>query len=277
MLRIRAPESGVRDSPSKLIQLTALVASEHPVEGIGLSALTELIDVDRRTLRETFLPVLSQLHLVTPSAEYANLRPRSVRLYHRDTGIANAFADRDLNDVLRAEQKLEAALSKSVLFDHTIRLSNVLNDPRDPKRGVVKYWAGDSGEVDFIPKIDGRPIPIYWAGQTRVSELVATSDPPGGFQALESFLKSDAYEADRDDIKETSGSTGDRETRLSYVGNDDYHGDLNDDYVSDGQPPFGIILSADHGTREDPIRIEHPDNLPVPLIELPQWAYLRLG
>jgi predicted AAA+ superfamily ATPase len=279
MLRIRAPESGMRDSPSKLVQLSALVATEYPSDAIRFSAITDLLEVDRRTLRDSFLPVLSKLHLVTPSSEYANRRPRSVRLYHRDPGIANAFANRDLNDVLRADQQLEAALTKSVLFDHTVRLSNSLNDSRDPKCGVVKYWAGDSGEVDFIPKIDGRPIPIYWSSQYRLSELVAASEPPGGFQALESFLRSDEYDSDRDSIMEAAQhivSDADLKSRRTYIDTDDYHGERSNDYVGDGKPPFGIVLTAGHSNQPNPVRIEEPDNLPVPLLELPQWAYLRL-
>lgn len=279
MLRIRGPEAGVRDSPSKLVQLAALVATEQPSNAIRFTAITDLLDVDRRTLRDSFLPVLSQLHLVTPSSEYANRRPRSLRLYHRDPGIANAFATRDLNDVLRADQQLEAALTKSVLFDHTVRLSNSVNEPRDPKRGVVKYWADDSSEVDFIPKIDGRPIPVYWSGQHRLSELVAASDPPGGFQALVSFLQSDAHESDRDPIMGGARHTDsghDRESRRTYIASDDYHGECSSDYVGDGEPPFGIVLTANRSDKPDPVRIEEPDNLPVPLLELPQWAFLRL-
>lgn len=279
MLRIRGPEAGVRGLSSKLVQLTALIAIEYPLDAVRFSTITNLVDVDRRTLRDSFFSVLSQLDLVTPSREYANRRPRSLRLYHRDTGIANAFASRDLNEILRADQQLEEALTKSVLFDHTVRLSNSVNDPRDPKRGVVKYWAGDSGEIDFIPKIDGRPIPMYWSGQGRLSELLASSDPPGGFQALVSFLQTDAYESDHDPL--IGGDQGtvpdaDRKSRSGYVAADDYHGQRTEEYVGDGKPPFGIVLTAHHSNQSDHIRMREPETLPVPLLELPQWAFLRL-
>lgn len=279
MLRIRAPEFGVRDSPSKLIQLAALVATEHPSTAIQFTDLTDILSVDRRTLRDSFLPVVSRLQLVTPAAEYANRRPRAFRLYHRDTGIANAFANRDLNDILRADQQLEAALTKSVLFDHTVRLSTTLNDPRDPKSGIVKYWAGDDGEIDFIPKINGRPIPIYWSGQKRLSELVAASDPPGGFQALVAFLQSDESESERDAIDPSGGQPrldGHEQSRRHYIESDDYHGELNGGYVGDGDPPFGIVLTAAPNNQAPPIRSENPDSLAVPLVEIPQWAYLRM-
>ncbi|MDS0300946.1 hypothetical protein NDI76_19550 [Halogeometricum sp. S1BR25-6] len=278
MLRERGPELGAVEEPAGLERLCALVAAEHPSTSVQFTTLTDLFDIDRRTLRRKYFGVLSKLYALAPSPEYDNLRPRSVRVYLRDPGIANAFMNRDLNGVLGADADVEAALSKSVLFDHTVRLSYLLNDAHDPKRGVVKFWNGSVGEIDFIPKFNGRPVPMYWARQRNVSNLIDQRNQPGGFAALLEFLNSDASASERDSLDtaryETMTETDIRKRR-DYVTND-YHGTLDGDEVYDGEPPFGVMLTTDHGDSTAPVTVHESDGAARPIVRIPQWVYLRL-
>lgn len=269
---------GVKDALG-LERFCALTAHEHPTGDVRFDELTDVLDVDRRTLRDKYLSALSRLHLLSAAQEYDNQRPRKLRFYLRDPGITNAFCRNDLNDVLRREPGLDEALAKAVAFDHTIRLSNELNHPHDPKRGIVKFWVGSQGTVDFVPKVNGVPIPMLWSHNRSLEDLQMNPNTPD-FDALQEFLKGDAYESERDGIdEEMHSSVTDTFTnqRREYVRHDEYGGRLSDDEKAafDTEPPFGLVLTNARSAQDDGITVNNVGGKSI--IQIPLWTYLRLS
>ena len=167
-----------------LERLCAIAARERGAESIRYQDLVELFDVDRRTIADSYLPALAELYLLTGVTEYDNSRPRSVRLFLRDTGLATALADGTAAAV-RNDFGREADLARIAAFDHTMRFAYGINAaqglPWDPP---VQYWQHRDGEVDFVFEVGDTPVPVglaYRAGE-RTDTLAA----------LEAFR--DAYE-----------------------------------------------------------------------------------
>lgn len=176
-----------------LERLCALTATEVDTP-IRYGRLTDLFDVDRRTLRESYFEVLKKLFLLTPSPEYDNSRPRSIRLYLRETALVNAYTGRSPGDVFN-DYQLEARLARVAAFDHSMRLS--FNMSRSaareyghdvPDEPTVAYWPGSDGEVAFVVECAGVSVPIGFAyGERRlesttnaVEEFIDTYDVPLG-------------------------------------------------------------------------------------------------
>lgn len=278
LLRAATSLGGIKDTLG-LERFCALTAHEHPTDEVGFVDLIDVLDIDRRTLRDKYLRILSRLHLLSVAREYDNQRPRKLRVYVRDPGITNAFCRNDLNDVLRREPGLDEALAKAVAFDHTIRLSNELNHRHDPKRGVVKFWAGPKGTVDFVPKVDGVPVPILWSYNRGIDDLQRNVDTPG-FDALQEFLTGDAHESERDSVGElVYGSVTETfaNRRREYVQRDEYAGRLGDDgrAVFDGEPQFGVVLTNARSALEDGVTVVTEQSKPI--VQIPLWTYLRLS
>lgn len=264
---------------SGLERLCALAAHERPTDNMRFDELIEVLDIDRRTLRTQYLNVLSRLHVLSAASEYDNQRPRNIRLYLRDTGLTNAFCGYDLNDVLRREPGLEESLAKAAAFDHTIRLSNELNHPHDPKRGVVKFWSGTDGNVDFVPKLSGRPVPILWSYNRGLSELRREIETPG-FDALQEFLEDDAYRNERDPVDKAHYQrlpASISERYRAYAKSEEYpcRYDSSDEVVFDREPSFGIVLTNSRTALEQGVTVF--DDGSKPIVQIPLWTYLRLG
>ncbi|MFB6104457.1 MAG: AAA family ATPase [Halobacteriaceae archaeon] len=172
-----------------LERVCALAARRDPRDPISYQDLVDLLDVDRRTVRDSYLDALATLYLLTPAVEYDNQRPRSVRLYLRDTGLATAFADGDATTVL-AELDREAELATLAAYDHTMRFvynTKAIQGTRG--RPQVWYWTGREGSVDFVFELDDTPIPVGLAyrpgdldpARAAVEEFRATYETPLGF------------------------------------------------------------------------------------------------
>jgi predicted AAA+ superfamily ATPase len=162
-----------------LERLCTLAARNHGAPPVRYQRLVDLFDVDRRTLRNRYLSALSELYLLTPVTEYDNARPRSVRLYLRDTGVANALDDGDPRAALRDRDR-EAALAHLAAFDHTMRFAygvEAVHGRESPP--VVQYWDGEEGTVAFVLEVDGQPVPVALAYRPPVDEAQV---------ALEDFL-----------------------------------------------------------------------------------------
>jgi predicted AAA+ superfamily ATPase len=149
----------------------------------------ELFDVDRRTIADNYLPALAKLYLLTGITEYDNSRPRSVRLYLRDTGLVNALTDGD-GSTVRNDFDREADLARVAAFDHTMRFAYGMNTEQGIDRSPsVQYWRGRNGEVDFVFEVNDTPVPIGLAYRSRerddtreaVQEFRDTFDTPLGF------------------------------------------------------------------------------------------------
>lgn len=172
-----------------LERLCALAARNGGAEPFRYQELVELFDVDRRTIADSYLPALAELYLLTGITEYDNSRPRSVRLYLRDTGLVAALADGDAAAV-RNDFDREADLARVAAFDHTMRfaygMQAAVGDAASPS---VQYWRGRDGEVDFVFEIDGTPVPVglaYQSGQrdstvAALREFKTEYDAPVGF------------------------------------------------------------------------------------------------
>ena len=172
-----------------LERLCALAARNGGAEPFRYQELVELFDVDRRTIADSYLPALAELYLLTGITEYDNSRPRSVRLYLRDTGLVTALADGDAAAV-RNDFDREADLARVAAFDHTMRfaygMQTAVGDVASPS---VQYWRGREGEVDFVFEIEGTPVPIglaYQSGQydstvATLREFKQEYDAPVGF------------------------------------------------------------------------------------------------
>lgn len=171
-----------------LERLCALAARNRAAEPFRYQELVDLFDVDRRTIADSYLPALEELYLLTGVTEYDNSRPRSVRLYLRDTGLLTAFADGDASTV-RNDFDREADLARVAAFDHTMRFAYGINAERGKDiTPSVQYWRGRDGAVDFVFDVDDTPVPIGLAYQSRereeslaaVREFKQTYDTPLG-------------------------------------------------------------------------------------------------
>jgi predicted AAA+ superfamily ATPase len=146
-----------------LERLCALAARNRGREPIRFQRLVELFDVDRRTIRDSYLSVLEKLFVLTSVTEYDNQRPRSTRLYLRDTGLVSALENKLPRDALD-DLDYEADLARVAAFDHTMRLAYGINAAHgDPQPPDVQYWRGRDEEVDFVFEIGGTPVPVALA------------------------------------------------------------------------------------------------------------------
>lgn len=165
-----APSLESLQTVADLERLCALAADNRGAEPIRFQRLVDLFDVDRRTIRDSYLNVLEQLFVLTGVTEYDNQRPRSVRLFLRDTGLISALNGRDPATVQR-DLDYEADLARIAAFDHTMRLAYGINAIRNtdvvPR---VQYWRGRYGTVDFVFEVDETPVPITMAYQTGIEE-----------------------------------------------------------------------------------------------------------
>jgi predicted AAA+ superfamily ATPase len=164
-----------------LERLCALAARNCATEPIRFQRLVDLFDVDRRTVRDSYLSVLEQLFVLTGVTEYDNQRPRSVRLYLRDTGLVSALGNRDPRDALD-DLDYEADLARVAAFDHTMRLAYGVNAAQgfrgDPS---VQYWRGRRGTVDFVFEVGDTPVPVALAYQS--------SERPDAIDGLAAFTR----------------------------------------------------------------------------------------
>lgn len=153
-----------------LERLCALAARDHTADSIRYQELVDLFDVDRRTIADRYLPALADLYVLTGVTEYDNSRPRSVRLFLRDTGLATALADGNATRV-RSDLSREADLARVAAFDHTMRFSYGINAAQgldqDP---TVQYWQARSGEVDYVFEVDETPVPVGLAYRPSVRD-----------------------------------------------------------------------------------------------------------
>ena len=153
-----------------LERLCALAARNRGTEAFRYQELVDLFDVDRRTIADSYLPALSALYLLTGTTEYDNSRPRSVKLYLRDTGLVTALTDGDPTTV-RNDFEREAELARVAAFDHTMRFAYGVNAAQGEQRApTVEYWRGQDGELDYVFEVDGRPVPVGMAYQSRERE-----------------------------------------------------------------------------------------------------------
>lgn len=171
-----------------LERLCALAARNRAAEPFRYQELVDLFDVDRRTIADSYLPALAKLYLLTGITEYDNSRPRSVRLYLRDTGLLTALADGDASTV-RNDFSREADLARVAAFDHTMRLAYGMRVEHGiDETPSVEFWRGHDGEVDFVFEIEETPIPVglaYRAGDREdslatIHEFKQTYDTPLG-------------------------------------------------------------------------------------------------
>lgn len=159
-----------------LERLCAIAARNQAAEPVRYQRLVELFDVDRRTVRDSYLSALAELYLLTATTEYDNARPRSVRLYLRDTGLVTAFTNGDPTSALR-DRDLETNLARIAAFDHTMRFAYGVNAANgNDVEPTVKYWESRHGTVDFVFELEGTPVPIALAYQPPVDEKRAALD-----------------------------------------------------------------------------------------------------
>lgn len=172
-----------------LERLCALAARTRAADAFAYQDLVDLFDVDRRTITDSYLPALDALYLLNGVTEYDNSRPRSVRLYLRDTGLVTALAEGDPERV-RNDFDREIDLARVAGFDHTMRLEygiNALQGSDAPPR--VQFWPADEGLVDFVFEVEGTPVPVALAYSGRmhqdaigaVRSFRARYDTPVGF------------------------------------------------------------------------------------------------
>lgn len=156
-----------------LERLCALAARNHGAEPVRYQRLADLFDVDRRTLTDSYLPALEELYLLTGVTEYDNSRPRSVRLYLRDTGLVMALTDGDAETVLRDFDR-EAALARVAAFDHTMRFAYGIDAAQGGESTpTVSFWRARDGTVDFVFEVDGTPVPVGLAYRPPMDEATA--------------------------------------------------------------------------------------------------------
>lgn len=150
-----------------LERLCALAARLRGRDPIRFQRLVDLFDVDRRTIRDSYLSVLEELFVLTAVTEYDNQRPRATRLYLRDTGLVAALDDRTPGAVFE-DLAYEADLARIAAFDHTMRLAYGINAAVGRATvPSVRYWRGRRGEVDYVFEVAGTPVPVALAYRSR--------------------------------------------------------------------------------------------------------------
>ncbi|PSQ16244.1 hypothetical protein BRD00_11150 [Halobacteriales archaeon QS_8_69_26] len=168
-----------------LERLCALAARDRAADPVRYQTLVDLFDVDRRTITGSYLPALERLYLLNGVTEYDNQRPRSVRLYLRDTGLVTALSGGDPSKVL-GDFDREADLARIAGFDHTMRFAYGIGATQggdgDPS---VQYWRGRAGEVDYVFEVEDTPVPVVLAYRSGGRE--------DSLAALEEFTE--AYDA----------------------------------------------------------------------------------
>lgn len=160
-----------------LERLCALAARNRAREPIRFQRLVELFDVDRRTIRDSYLSVLEKLFVLTGVTEYDNQRPRSTRLYLRDTGLVTALENKTPREALD-DLDYEADLAHIAAFDHTMRLAYGVNAAQgNTGTPSVQYWQTRGAEVDFVFEVGDTPVPVALAyrSSTRKNKLEALS------------------------------------------------------------------------------------------------------
>ena len=158
-----------------LERLIALAARNRAAEPLRYQDLVDLFDVDRRTIADSYLPALEQLYLLSGVTEYDNSRPRSVRLYLRDTGLLTALVDGDAS-VVRNDVEREAELAHVAGFDHTMRLAYGIDAMQGVDRAPeVQWWRGRAGEVAYVFEVGGTPVPVGLAYRAREREAARAS------------------------------------------------------------------------------------------------------
>lgn len=163
-----------------LERLCALAARNRGREPIRFQRLVELFDVDRRTIRDSYLDVLAKLFVLTSVTEYDNQRPRSTRLYLRDTGLISALENKAPRAALD-DLDYESDLARIAAFDHTMRFAYGVNAAHgNPETPTVQYWRGRRGEVDYVFEVGDTPVPIALA--YRSSTRADKSDALGEFR-----------------------------------------------------------------------------------------------
>ncbi|WP_229126528.1 DUF4143 domain-containing protein [Halapricum desulfuricans] len=184
-----APSLDSMRTIADLERLCAIAARNRGREPIRFQRLVDLFDVDRRTIRDSYLSVHEKLFVLTAVTEYDNQRPRSTRLYLRDTGLVSALENKTPRAALD-DLDYEADLARIAAFDHTMRLAYGVNAAQgNPEPPSVQYWRGREGEVDFVFEVGGIPVPIGLAYQSQereesleaVQEFKEAYDTPLGF------------------------------------------------------------------------------------------------
>jgi predicted AAA+ superfamily ATPase len=146
-----------------LERLCALAARDRAAEPIRYQRLVDLFDVDRRTLSDSYLSALKQLYLLNGVTEYDNQRPRSVRLFLRDTGLVTALSEGDAA-AAHGNFEFEADLARVAAFDHTMRFAYGVNAAQGNEvEPSVQFWRGREGEVEFVFEVGETPVPVALA------------------------------------------------------------------------------------------------------------------
>lgn len=143
-----------------LERLCAVAARDRGAKPIRYQRLVDLFDVDRRTLVDSYLSALERLYLLNGVTEYDNQRPRSVRLFLRDTGLVAALSE-EVPSAVHSDFELEADLARVAAFDHTMRFDYGVNAAQGITREPsVQFWRGRDGEVDFVFEVGETPVPV---------------------------------------------------------------------------------------------------------------------
>ena len=275
---------------SGLPRLFAWAAHTLPVRSFPYAALigddrpdAAMFDVDRRTLREKYFASLEAMILLTPIARYGDAKPRDLRVAVRDVGLATAIQDLG-HEAVMADEETGRRLHHMLLFDHIKRLSYLVNDRRDPNRGVVRYWEDGETAVPFIIKIHGSPVPVVATD--------SATDVDSAIAACDRFItvQSPDVEADVHDYlrlrPDQRGADADRllDVTLDGIGgwpgvrSDAYHGSYQPfewgsegvihHRIHDGPARLGIVL-----TERAPPQVRISDG-GAPIACLPRWSFL---
>jgi len=162
-------------------------------------------------------------------------------------------------------------------YDQSVRLSKAVNHPRDPKRGVVKHWSTDGDVVDFVLKVDGRPVPVVLSPDHTLDDLKHGSGT-GAYEALVSFLRrTDGLEDEDSFMKRHYAAAPDAviEQRQTVVDDESYFGTRHGDVAVDGSAPFGIVVTNSREATDNGVVVDRDGRLPI--LQLPLWTYLRLA
>lgn len=255
------------------------VSVPSPISSILFGDLADTLTVDRRTLRDKYLQLLSELYLLTESEEYNNQRPKTIRIYPRDFGIIHALVDQSFEEFDRSPTQ-KRALTKVAAFDHTVRLTYTLNNSYDPKRGRVKFWPAEDGTIDFVPRFNGRPLPIVVSDADSFEQLSLTEPP---ITTFERFFRQ-RHDSEQDPIEDQHATAlpDERliEKRIKYVESDRFAGNKKTKsrsdapVATDGAAPFGIVLTnGSDAPVEEQVAVHH-HVATKPIVEIPIWLYL---
>lgn len=230
------------NEPRNLQKLCTIAAEDG--SGISYRDLSNILGVDRRTVKDRYIDILRRAKVLYPQSEYSIVRHRRTRLQHQNPLYATLLSQRRLHkgfesamNSSRTDPDFETRLARTTAVDHAERIQYW---------DTVEYAETEYGTVDIIMRKNEYVFPFVFAYDTpwREARQVAIKfDPSTGQHPVE----------------DNSGGRSIKTKDLDYT--------APTRFVIEDTLPYDI---EDRGTL-----VEQVDG--VTICHLPMWLFLLVG